>query len=98
MTRKEHLKQEMAENIQECSRFEKQAAKEGRYADALKLQGMIDAYKKVVWKIDRILKDESGSVSKNEDEKKVYMCTGCQQVPVDVDNGYDTCQSCVEKI
>lgn len=42
--------------------------------------------------------DESGSVSKNEDEKKVYMCTVCQQVPVDVDNGYDTCQSCVERI
>ena len=58
MTKIEHLKAELTENIKECERFEKTAAKQGKYTDAIKLQGMADAYKKALWKVERILTAE----------------------------------------
>jgi len=56
MTQLEHLKAELKENIKECERFEKNAAKRGAYTDAIQLQGMIAAYKKIALKLDRIFK------------------------------------------
>jgi len=58
MTKKEQLKADLTENIKECERFEKKAAKQGKYSDAIKLQGMADAYKKALWKVERILTTE----------------------------------------
>lgn len=59
MTPIEHLKAEIKENIKECQKFEKRASKIADYTDAIKLQGMADAYKTVLRKIERILEKPS---------------------------------------
>ena len=49
----DHLKKELADSINECERFEKSVAKKGQYTDAIKLIGMVDAYKRVLNIISR---------------------------------------------
>ena len=44
-------------SIKECSIAEKKAARTARYTDAIKLIGMVDAYKKILWDLEKINKD-----------------------------------------
>jgi hypothetical protein len=58
-----------AANIKECQRAEKRAAKGGHYLDAIKLIGMVDAYKRVKWDIEKIIKPNySPSTKPTNDE------------------------------
>jgi len=41
-------------SIKECNTAEKKAAKTTRYTDAIKLTGMVDAYKKILWDLEKI--------------------------------------------
>ena len=43
-------------NIKECKSFIPKAAKNENFEGAIKLQGMIDAYKKVAWDLRQIIK------------------------------------------
>ena len=48
---RENLLKQLNLDIKECLKFEKQKAKKGDYVGAIKLQGMVDAYKKVKMKL-----------------------------------------------
>jgi hypothetical protein len=41
--------------IDECRDFEKEAAKKADYEGAIKLQGMVDAWKKTAWELQKVL-------------------------------------------
>ena len=41
--------------IDECRDFEKKAAKKADYEGAIKLQGMVDAWKKTAWELQKVL-------------------------------------------
>ena len=41
--------------IDECREIEKKAAKKADYEGAIKLQGMVDAWKKTVWELQKVL-------------------------------------------
>lgn len=41
------LIKELINNVTECKRFIKKSAQKGNYTDAIKLQGMIDAYEHI---------------------------------------------------
>jgi hypothetical protein len=49
------LQKKIAANIRECEQAEKRMAKTGNYTDAIKIQGMRDAYLRVKWDLDKIL-------------------------------------------
>ena len=43
------------DDIDECEKAEKRAAARGSYIDAIKLIGMVDAFKKVSWDLEKVL-------------------------------------------
>lgn len=43
------------DDIDECEKAEKKAAARGSYIDAIKLIGMVDAFKKVRWDLEKVL-------------------------------------------
>lgn len=43
------------EDIKECGRAEKRIARRGEYTDCIRIRGMVDAYKKVRWDLEKVL-------------------------------------------
>lgn len=42
-------------DMDECRDIEKKVAKKGDYEGAIKLQGMVDAFKRTVWDLQKVL-------------------------------------------
>lgn len=52
----EELKAELLDNVKECKRFAKKRAAKGEYADAVELINYSECYKRIAFKVDKILK------------------------------------------